>query len=180
MSSRELLSYSENDLDQVGKILSIRDLRRMAWYFLDYGAATATILQNRLRITEPTTYRYMKNLKTFNFISLAIKARKARGKRGGPRPEVWMVPDATTDQINDAQRLHRNLMSPKYLYAEEMAQLMLDEYILIKEMTEVSRVEYIEFLRDRKVKPSIIPDIVLISIPIFKEQGVTFLESHSR
>jgi len=160
--------------------MATRDLRRMAWYFLDYGAATATILQNRLQISQPTTYRYMKDLKTFNFISLAIRARKARGKRGGPRPEVWKVPNATTDHINEAQRLHRNLMSPKYLYAEEMAQLMLDEYILVKEITEVSRVEYIEFLRGRKVKPSSIPDIVLISIPIFREQGVTFLESHSR
>ncbi len=175
MSPRELLSYSENDLDQVGKILSIRDLRRMAWYFLDYGAATATILQNRLQISQPATYRYMKDLKVFNFISLAIKARKARGKRGGPRPEVWMVPDATTADINDAQRLHRRLMSPKYLYAERMAQLMIDDYMVVKDMTDVYRVKYIDFLRDRKVKPSTIPDIVAISISYFKEQGYNFI-----
>ena len=175
MSPRELFSYSENDLDQVGKILSNRGLRRVAWYFLDYGAATATILQNRLGMSQPTTYRFMTNLKAFNFISLAVRVRKARGKKGGPRPEVWMVPDATTDDINDAQRLHRNLMSPKYLYAESMAQLMLDEYILVKEITEISRVKYIEFLRDKKVKPAVIPDIVMISIPYFKEQGIRFL-----
>ena len=175
MNSHELLSYSEKDLDQVGKILSIRDLRKMAWYFLDYGAATATILQNRLGITGPTTYRYMKDLKAFKFIFLAVRVRKARGKKGGPRPEVWMVPDAKTDDINDAQRLHKNLMNPKYLYAESMAQLMLDEYILVKEITEISKVKYIEFLRDRKVKPAVIPDIVMISIPYFKEQGIRFL-----
>ena len=175
MSSRELLSYSENDLDQVGKILSIRGLRRMAWYFLDYGAATASILQNRLGTTEPTTYRYMKDLKTFNFISLALKTRKPRGHKGGPRPDVWMVPYATTDDINDAQRLHRNLLSPNYLYAERMAQLMIDDYVVVKELTEVYRVNYIDFLRENNVKSVNIPDIVMMSIQYFKEKGYSFV-----
>ena len=175
LSSPRLLSYSDNDLDQVGKILSIRGLRRMAWYFLDYGAATATILQNRLGYSQPTTYRYMNDLKTFGFIARAIKARKVRGKKGGPRFEVWMVPGATTDDVNDAQRLHRNLMSPQYLYAERMAQMVLEEYLLVKELTELSQRKYIEFLREKNVKTSTIPDIVMMSIPYLKEKGIQLL-----
>lgn len=175
LRSPELLLHSENDLDKVGKILSIRGLRRMVWYFLDYGAATAAILQNRLGYSQPTIYRYMNDLKNFDFIARAIKARKVRGKKGGPRFEVWMVPGATTDDVNDAQRLHRNLMSPTYLYAERMAQMVLEEYLLVKELTELPRKKYIEFLRDKNVKTSTIPDIVMMSIPYLKDKGIQIL-----
>ncbi|GAI77054.1 unnamed protein product, partial [marine sediment metagenome] len=110
----ELVAYSDTNLEQVGNILSTRNLRRTAWHFLNYGASTALILQNRLKISYATSYRYIKDLRAFNVITPAMKLRSSKDKKGGPRPKVWMVPDATIDQINEAQRLHYRLLSPKY------------------------------------------------------------------
>lgn len=174
LASHQLLLRSENDLEQVGKILSIKDLRRTAWHFLNYGASTAYIIQRRLELAEATTYRYLKDLRAFNFIVPAIRSRSGRGKRG-PRIRVWMVPDATTSDINEAQKLHKNLMSPTYRYAEEMAQLMLDDYILVQDTTEFKEVNYIAFLREKKVKTHLIPDIVMISRPYFREKGYNLI-----
>ena len=42
-------------------------------------------------------------------------------------------------------------------------------------MCDISRVEYIDFLREKKVNPSTIPDIVMLSIPYFKEKGIQIL-----
>ncbi len=171
LSSRELLSHSERDLDQVGKILSIRGLRRTAWYFLDYGAATAAILQNRLGITEPTTYRYMKDLKTFNFISLAVKTRKPRGHKGGPRPEVWMVPDATLADINDAQKLHRSLLSPKYVAGERLGQLILEEFLQPREQVEITSREVFAVAREHKITGELV-DIAFFAMNYLRDQGI--------
>lgn len=171
LGSRELLSHSEKDLDQVGKILSIRGLRRTAWYFLDYGAATAAILQNRLGITEPTTYRYMKDLKAFNFISLAVKTRKPRGHKGGPRPEVWMVPDAQLSDINDAQKLHRSLLSPKYLAGEMLGQLILEEFIEPRNVTEITSREVWDVAREHKIRGELV-DIVFFAMNYLSDKGI--------
>ena len=99
----ELVTNLDTNLEQVGKILSTKDLRRMAWYFLDYGAATAAILKNRLELSHAASYRHLNDLKALNFLVPAIRIRSPKGKKGGPRPDIWMVPDATIDMINEAQ-----------------------------------------------------------------------------
>ncbi|MBA7697155.1 hypothetical protein ES703_105814 [subsurface metagenome] len=160
------------DWDLMGSIFSNEDYRKMLFYLIDYGVATPFILEKRLGVSTTKVYRFLKEMRMQDVIQLAMLMPTARSSTGGPRPMVLRTEDATQDQINDAVRLHRNLTSPKYRYAEEMAQLMLDDYILVKDMTEISRSEYIEFLRERKVNPSMIPDIVINSISYFKEQGI--------
>lgn len=171
--SPELVPISESNLKDVGRILTSDSLRRVAWYFLDYGAATSYILQFRGNVPEASAFRHIKTLRKMGVVVSAIRSRHPVDARGGPRPTIWMVPDAESDQIREAQKLHKRLLSPKYLYAERMAQLILDEYILVKDVTEISRKEYIELLMDRKVKRSMIPDLVMISIPYLKEKGIT-------
>ncbi|MBA7706595.1 hypothetical protein ES703_115450 [subsurface metagenome] len=171
LGSRELFLCSESNLDQVGKILSTKDLRRMAFYFLDYGAATATILQNRLGISQPSTYRYMTDLKAFNFISLAVKSRLPRGTKGGPRPEVWMVPDAELAHINDAQKLHRRLQSPKYIAGEMLGQLIMEEFLEPRKQEEITGKEVWAVAREHKIRGEL-SDIVFFAMNYLTEQGI--------
>jgi len=171
---------SDVDWDLMGSIFSNEDFMKMLSYLIDYGAATPFILEKRLGVNTPKIYRFIKKMRMQGVIHLAIRMPTARSSTGGPRPMILKMEDATQDQINDAVRLHRNLTSPKYRYAEEMAQLMLDDYILVKDMTEISRREYIEFLRERKVNPSMIPDIVINSISYFKDQGIRLHAARSR
>ena len=175
-----LENNSEVDWDLMGSIFSNEDFRRMLFYFIDYGAATPFTLEKRLGVYTAKVYRFIKEMRMKGIIHLAIRIPKTSSSPGGPRPKIFKTEDATQDQIHDAMRLHRNLTSPKYRYAEEMAQLMLEEYVLVKGMTEISRSEYIKFLREKKVKPSMIPDIVMISVPYFKEQGIRLHATRAR
>ena len=146
------MTLSDNNWEQVGRILSNRNLRRMAWYFLDHGAATARTLEKRLDLSERSTYRYLEILKAFNFIVHALNTAKPRGKKGGPRSDLWMVPDATIDQINEAQELHRRLMSPKYVVGERLGQLILEEYLKPSRIDTITRKEVHEIARDQGIR----------------------------
>ncbi len=171
LSPRELFSYSENDLEQVGRILSLSGLRHTAWYFLDYGAATVWTLQNRLGSSEPTTYRYVKDLRAFNFIVPAIKIRKRIGKKGGPRTKIWMVPDATIDHVTNAQKLHQRLMSPKYVAGEKLGQLILEEYIEPKSLEKITKKEVWGIAREHRIRGEL-SDIVDFAMNYLGEQGI--------
>jgi len=167
----ELLSHSESNIEQVGKILSTRDLRRTAWHFLDYGAATAFILQHRLELSESTTYRYLKDLRAFNFIKPAIRSRGAKGKRG-PKLKIWMVLDATIDHINKAQELHRRLMSPKYVAGEKLGQIILEEYIEPRKLEVITGKEVWRLAREHRIRGEL-SDIVDFAMNYLSDQGIT-------
>ncbi len=167
----ELFSHSENDLEQVGKVLSVGGLRRMAWYFLDYGAATVWTLQNRLGSSEPSTYRYVKDLRTFNFIIPATKIRRKRGAKGGPRTKIWMVPDANLEQINQAQKLHLRLLSPKYIAGERLGQLVLEEYIEPRSLKELTGKEVWAVARQHRIRGEL-SDIVDFAMDYLRDQGI--------
>jgi len=170
--SPELFSVSENDLRDVGRILTSDKLRRVVWYFLDYGAATSMILQFRVDVPEASAFRHIKTLRKMGVVVPAIKARKAMGKRVGPRPEVWMVPDAPLSDINEAQKLHRKLSSPKYVVGERMGQLILEEYIEPRNVMEITRRELVAFVREKGVKYSI-PDLSDFAAEYLHERGIT-------
>lgn len=167
----ELVAYSDTNLEQVGNILSTRNLRRTAWHFLDYGASTALILQKRLDISHEASYRYIRDLRVFNFIAPAMKLRSSKDKKGGPRPKVWMVPDATIDMINEAQRLHYRLSSRKYKIAEKVAQSLLDDYITPKQKTEITYREIIIHVNTLKI-PFKTPDIAGLVAQYLNEKGI--------
>lgn len=139
------------DMDKLGEILGNVDLRNILYYFLDYGAATSLILQQRLKLSASKVYYRIKKLKNLGLIELAIRMPSERHSKGGPRATVYKVPDAGVDQVNDAIKLHRKLQSPKYRVAEELAQVILEEYIEPKGLKEITKKEILVFVKERHV-----------------------------
>ena len=89
-----LISISESDLSDVGRILTSDSLRRVTWYFLDYGAATSLILQFRVDVPEATSFRHIKTLHKMGVVVPAVRSKHSIDVKVGPRPTVWMIPDA--------------------------------------------------------------------------------------
>ena len=148
-----LLKNATNlDLHIIGKTLETEDLRIVLCYFMDYGAATSLILHQRLKLNESKVYRYIRKLKNLDTIEPVIRIPSQLRSIGGPRATVYRVPDADIVQVNDAITLHRKLLSPKYRIAEELAQILLDEYIDPKELKEITKREIIVFLKEQKVR----------------------------
>jgi len=112
----------------------------------------------------------MKDLRIFKFIVPAIRARGERGKRGR-RTRVWMVPDATPDQVNEARRLHYRLLSPKYSIAEKVAQSLLEDYIVPRHTSEITYREIIIYVKELKI-PFSVPDIAELAAQYLHEQGI--------
>jgi len=133
------------------KTLETEDLRSVLFYFMDYGAATSLILQQRLELNESKVYRYIGKLKNLDVIELAVRMPREGRSKGGPRAIVFKVPDADIVQVNDAITLHRKLLSPKYRVAEELAQIILDEYIEPRGLKEITKREILVFVKERKV-----------------------------
>jgi len=138
-------------MDKLVKILETKDLRSVLFYFIDYGASTALILQQRLKLNESKVYRYIGKLTNLDIIEPAIRMPRETRSKGGPRAVVFKVPDADIVQVNDAISLHRKLLSPKYRVAEELAQILLDEYIEPKGLKEITKREILVWVKERKV-----------------------------
>ena len=168
---RELFSYSENNLDQVGQILATRDLRRVAWHFLDYGASTAAILQNRLGLSQAATYRYLKDLRSFSFIFLAIRSRLPTHTKGGPRPRIWTVIDASIDQVNDAQKLHWQLSNPKFVAGDRLGQLILEEYMEPRHLDSITGNEVRALAREQGITAELL-DITNFAMNYLQQRGM--------
>ncbi len=149
----QLVQKNTTNLDviQLGEILGIVDLRNILFYFMDYGAATSLILQQRLKLSASKVYYRIKQLKDLGLIEPAVRMPRERYSKGGPRATVFKVPDADIDQVNAAINLHRKLLSPKYRVAEELAQILLDEYIEPKGLKEITKREILVFVKKRHV-----------------------------
>ncbi len=167
----ELVPISENDLKNVGRILSSDSLRRVAWYFLDYWAATAMILQFRVDIPEATSFRHIKTLRKMGVVVPAVKARNPVDCKGGPRPTVWMVPDADFDKINESQNLHLKLLSPKYVAGEKLGQLIMEEFIEPRSLETITKKEVWGLAREHRIKGEL-SDIVDFAMSYLSEQGI--------
>jgi len=138
-------------MDKLVKALETKDLRSVVYYFMDYGAATSLILQQRLKLNESKVYRYIGKLKNLDIIEPAVRIPSQLRSTGGPRATIYKVPDADIIQINDAITLHRKILNPKYRLAEELAQILLDEYIEPRGLTEITKREILVFVKERKV-----------------------------
>ena len=149
----QLVQKNATNLDviQLGEILGIVDLRNILFHFMDYGAATSLILQQRLKLSASKVYRYIGKLKNLDVIEPAVRMPRERSSRGGPRAIVFKVPDADIVQVTDAISLHRKLLNPKYRVAEELAQILLDEYIEPKGLKEITKREILVFVKKRHV-----------------------------
>ena len=167
----ELVSFSENDLKDVGRILVSDSLRGVVWYFLDYGAATSLILQFRVDVPEATSFRHITTLRKMGVISPAVRSRHPVDQKGGPRPTIWMVPDATIEHVNNAQKLHKRLMSPKYVAGELMGQLILEEYMQPRNLNTITGREVKDLVREKGVKYSVL-DISNLAMDYLHERGM--------
>ena len=169
--SKELVPISESDLRDVGRILTSDSLRRVTWYFLDYGAATSMILQFRVDVPEATSFRHLKTLQKMGVIVPAVRSRHSIDVKGGPRPTIWMVPDVELDQIREAQKLHKRLLSPKYVAGEKLGQLILEEFLEPRKLEEITGREVWAVAREHKIRGEL-SDIVFFAMNYLTEQGI--------
>jgi len=169
--STELVPISESNLRDVGRILTSPSLRRMVWYFLDYGAATSLILQVRADLREATAFRHIKTLQKMGVVAPAVKFRNTVDCKGGPKPTVWMIPDAEFDQINEAQSLNRRLLSPKYVAGEKLGQLILEEFLAPRKLEKITGREVWAVAREHKIGGDL-SDVVDFAMNYLSEQGI--------
>ncbi len=97
-------------------------------YFCRHGAASAWVLQCRLGLPEATAYRVMKSLRSLGFIAPALKVSQTKRSKGGPRPVIWVIEGAGTEDITKALVVHNQMLSPKFRMAENIANAILEEY----------------------------------------------------
>lgn len=160
---QELLSFAE-------LIFSSPATAEVFFYFCLHGAATALILETELSMPEATVYRGVKRLRGMGVLSPAVKIRlKKTG--GGPRPTIWALRIASTDEISKARKLHLQFLSPKYQLAEKIAQTILDEYVVVKEIKELSYKQIVIYIRELRI-PFNSPDIAELAANYLQEKGI--------
>jgi hypothetical protein len=153
------------------RIFAADAVAKVFLYLCLHGAATAWILQVKLNLAEPTAYRSLKQLRTLNIVKPAVKLPKKFDSRGGPRPTVWSIEGATTEEISEALRLHVKVLSPKYRVAEEVAQTILDDYLSKKASLEITYREIVVQIKNLKL-PFSTPDIADLAAQYLHEKGI--------
>ena len=140
-------------------------------YFCLHGASTAWVIQCRLEMTEPTAYRSLKQLRSIGVIASALKISHVKQSKGGPRPTVWAIEDASPDEVAEALRCHYQMLSPKYKMAEKVAQKILDE---IHEMGRPLEINYSDIMDQvKELKSSFTtPDIADLATQYLHEKGI--------
>jgi hypothetical protein len=161
---QQLLLFSE-------KIFSSSSAAEIFLYFCLHGAATGWVLQSELNMPEATVYRVIKRLRALGIIEPAIKVSKVKNSKGGPRPTVWALSKASTEEISFALRLHFRTLSPKYRVAEEVAQTILDEYMSRRKVQEISYREILIHVREMHI-PFKTPDIADLAADYLLENGM--------
>ena len=161
---QELLSFTE-------KVFSSSAVAETFLYFCLQGSATAWVIQNELNIPEATVYRALKRLRYMGIVLPALKASKVKHSKGGPRPTVWALEGASTEEVAGALRLHYQMLSPKFLVAEKAAQTILDEYITKRNVDEISYREIVIQVKELRI-PFRTPDIADLAATYLNEKGI--------
>ena len=161
---QELLSFSE-------KIFSSPAIAEAFLFFCLRGASTAWVLQNELKMPEATAYRALKRLRSLSIITPALKVSKIRNSKGGPRPIVWALEGASSDEIAGALRNHYKMLSPKFRVAEKVAQTIIDEYITKRNVFEISYREVFIKVKEMRI-PFKTSDIATLAATYLHEMGV--------
>ena len=170
-NSTNSIIYNQTILSKVGGIFKNKSIAEVFVYLCLHGAATAWILQCQMDMSETTTYRVLRHLKSLGFIKPAIKVHKIKSSKGGPRPTVWVLEGSSTEEVSRALILHYRLLSPKYRIAEEIAQSILDDYITPRQVTEITYREIIIQVKELKV-PFRAPDIADLAASYLHEKGI--------
>ena len=161
---QELLSFSE-------KIFSSSAIAEAFLYFCLHGASTAWVLQNELNMPEATAYRALKRLRSLGVVIPALKVSKIKNSKGGPRPTVWALEGASTEEVAGALRLHYKMLSPKFRVAEEVAQTIIDEYLSVRNVEEISYREIVIKVKELRI-PFRTPDIANLAANYLHEMGI--------
>jgi hypothetical protein len=161
---QELLSFSD-------KIFSSPAIAEAFLFFCLRGASTAWVLQNELKMPEATAYRALKRLRSLSIITPALKVSKIRNSKGGPRPIVWALEGASSDEIAGALRNHYKMLSPKFRVAEKVAQTIIDEYITKRNVFEISYREVFIKVKEMRI-PFKTSDIATLAATYLHEMGV--------
>lgn len=161
---QELLSFSEN-------IFSSSAIAEAFLYFCLHGASTSWVLQNELNMPEATSYRALKRLRSLGILVPALKVSKIRSSKGGPRPTIWALEGASTEEVARALRLHYKMLSPKFRVAEEVAQTIMDEYVTKRNVIEISYKEIVIHVKELKI-PFRTPDIANLAADYLNEKGI--------
>ena len=161
---QELLTFTE-------KVFSSPAVAEVFLYFCLHGASTAWVLQNELTLPEATAYRALKRLRSMGIVVPALKVSKVKSSKGGPRPTVWAFEGASNEEIAKVLRRHFQLLSPKFQVAETVAQTILDEYIIKRNVDEISYREIVIQVKAQRV-PFRTPDIADLAATYLNERGI--------
>lgn len=106
----DILRKAPDDFDFVkisgSTIISSTATAKVLSYFVKYGAASSWVLQVKLDLPEATVYRALKVLRRVLLVVEALRAGSKKRSRGGPRPVIWALWDATPKQVGNALMLH--------------------------------------------------------------------------
>jgi len=106
-------TYTNTVLSKIRNIFSSGAVSEIFLYFCLHGASTAWVLQCELNMPEATVYRSLKRLRAIGVLIPAIKVRKIKQNRSGPRPTIWILEDATPAEVTEARRTHYRMISLK-------------------------------------------------------------------
>lgn len=161
---QELLTFTE-------QVFSSSAVAEVFLYFCLHGASTAWILQNELSLPEATAYRALKRLRSMGIVVPALKVSKVPSSKGGPRPTVWALEGSSNEEVAKSLRLHFKLLSPKFQVAETVAQTILEEYIIKRNVNEISYQEIMVQVKALHI-PFRTPDIANLAATYLNERGI--------
>ena len=167
----ERVVRAEKLLSAFSTIFATKHTGRIFLYLLEHGACTSYTLQVHLDISETNTYKCLKRLEKLGFSHQIRRIPKHRNKRGGPRPFVWALTGATTNDVANAIQLHYRSQSPKYRVAEEVASTFLTDYIFKRGIEEIGYSELRDYVRTHDF-PFVTSDIAEIAADYLTQQGV--------
>ena len=111
---RKMRSYPMETAEEIRRtqvflerIFSSKATGTVFLYFLRHMASTSLLLRVNLRMPEATVYRALKRLSDMKVVTSERRINHKRYGKGGPRPRVWAVPDATWNDMARAVEEHR-------------------------------------------------------------------------
>lgn len=164
-------TYTKTILSTLRTIFSSKAVSKVFTYLCLHGASTAWILQCRLEMTEPTTYRSLKQLRTIGVITSALKIDSGKQSKGGPRPTVWVIEGSSPEDIDEALKVHYLMLSPKYRIAEKGAQKILDEIHDLGRPLEINYSDIMDQVKELKSSFTT-PDIADLVAQYLQEKGI--------
>lgn len=166
------VTYTHRILSFCKSIFSSKAVSEAFIYLCRTGATTAWLLQVQLDMPEATAYRALKRLRSLKIIEPVLKLNHRKQRRGGPWPTVWgLIGNYTEEEVAKCINLHRRTLSPKYRVAEEIAQTLLEGYIMPREIAEISYREILIHIREMRI-PFRSLDIAHLAAQYLGDKGV--------